>query len=217
MPKGYTNNGQKRRVPPEKRCAVCQHPERHRVEALHCAGVSLDRLAEKFPPLNWDAIWRHCARHLTDMAKASYLAGPKKIAELAEVAAEESESVLDYLRILRSALMHRLDKIAAGSDTAGMAAISAQLINVLNAIGKATGQISQMAGTVINITNNTAILNSPPFADLQSGLLQIAARHPAARADIVTLFRDLDAKYAGQTASTPPLKTIEAARESARA
>ena len=90
MPKGYPKNGVKRKANPANCCAICRHPERVRIESLHCAGVSLERLAEKFD-VHKDAVWRHVRNHMTDHQRASYLIGPAKIAALAEVAAEESE------------------------------------------------------------------------------------------------------------------------------
>lgn len=175
---------------------------------MRCAGVSLDKLSEQFG-VHRDAIWRHMERHVTAEAKISYLAGPAKIAQLAEVAAEESESVLDYLRILRSTLFGFLDKLAASGDHDGVAAISSRALDVLREFGKATGQISQLSNlTTVQITNNNlAIMSSAPFADLQSGLLEICTRHPDARADIIALIDRLDAKYA----SPPAMKTINAA------
>lgn len=44
---------------PARRCQVCLHAERVRIEALHTAGVGIDKLAEQFG-LHRDAIWRHC-------------------------------------------------------------------------------------------------------------------------------------------------------------
>jgi hypothetical protein len=69
LPKGYPKDGKPRKLSPLNRCAVCKHPDRPRIEALHCAGVSLDRLAERFE-LRRDAIWRHMGRHVTDERKA---------------------------------------------------------------------------------------------------------------------------------------------------
>jgi hypothetical protein len=57
------------------------------------------------------------------------------------------------------------------------------------------------------VQNNYAILNSQPFAELQSGLVEICAAHPEARADILALFRRLDEKYS--SAPMPP-RMIEA-------
>ena len=78
------------------------------------------------------------------------------------------------------------------------------MVEVLAPIGRITGEVAQFASTTINIQNNTQILNSPVFAELQSGLLQVCAAHPEARADIVSLFRQLDERHAA-----PALKTIE--------
>jgi hypothetical protein len=208
MPKGYPKNGQKRTLSPANRCAVCRNPERPRIEALHCAGVSLDKLSEQFS-LHRDAIWRHMGRHVTDDRKAGYLIGAGKIAQLAEYAAEESTSLIDYYAILRSALFFQLDRLAAKNDHAGVSAIAARLTDVLREIGRVTGQVSTIANsTVVNIQNNIAVLNSPPFADLQAGLLQVCAAHPDARSDIIALFKRLDEKY------TPtPMKTVTTARE----
>ena len=207
MPKGYPADGKKRKLSPATRCAVCKHPERPRIEALHCAGASLDKLSEKFG-LHRDSIWRHMLRHVSDDRKAGYLIGAGKIAKLAEVAAEESESLIDYYSILRSALFYQLDRLAAKDDHAGVVAIAARLTDVLKEIGRVTGQVSTIASsTIINVQNNYAILNSQPFAELQSGLVEICAAHPEARADILALFRRLDEKYS--SAPMPP-RMIEA-------
>ena len=74
--------------------------------------------------------------------------------------------------------------------------MSRPLLDTLKAIGKVTGEINSLASsTIINVNNNTTILNSAPFADLQTGLLQVCAAHPEARADVVALFHRLDEKY----------------------
>jgi hypothetical protein len=214
MPKGYPASGVRKKQSVANRCAICRHPERARIEALNCAGVSLERLSEKFE-VHKDAVWRHMQRHVSEERKASYLIGPAKIAALAEVAAEESESILDYLNILRSSLFALLDKRAAEGDHYAVSMLSSRATEVLREIGKLTGQISNFASsTVIDVQNNTTILNSPPFADLQSGLLEVCARHPQARADVVALFRRLDEKYA-----SAPAKLIESSsvREAANA
>lgn len=84
--------------------------------------------------------------------------------------------------------------------------MSRPLLDTLKALGKVTGEINTLASsTIINVQANTTILNSAPFADLQSGLLRVCAAHPEARADVVALFRQLDEKYA-----PAPAKLIEA-------
>ncbi len=211
MPKGYPKNGVRRKANPANRCAICKHPERARIEALHVAGVSLDKIAEKFS-VHRDAVWRHVTRHMSDEQRATYLVGPARIAELREVAASENESVLDYLAILRSALVAQLDKLSKANDHAGIATISTPLLNCLKALGKVTGEINTLANsTIINVQNNNVVLNSPPFNDMQAGLMEVCAHHPAARADIVALFRRLDEKYSQKPLSAPPMREINGA------
>lgn len=179
-----------------KGCKVCSHPERIRIEALQIAGTSLDTLAERFD-LSRDSIWRHCKNHVSDQTKASYIAGPARIAELAEIATEENRGLIEYLTILRSLLFGQLDTLAKEGNAYGVALLSGRVMEVLREIGKTTGEINSLAGsTVINVTNNhLTILNSAPFADLQTGLLKLCNRYPDVRSDIVALFKELDKKY----------------------
>jgi hypothetical protein len=88
-------------------CGTCVHPERARIEALYVSGLSLDKLAAQFPPLKRGAIYRHCRSHLSDVQKINYLAGPAAIADLANLAAQENRSVIEYLAIIRSILSTR--------------------------------------------------------------------------------------------------------------
>jgi hypothetical protein len=189
------------------RCQVCIHPERIRIEALHVGGVSLDGLQAEFG-LQRDAIHRHCKNHVTKMAKINYLAGPVQIATLAQAAARENKSILEYLVVIRSILMQQLVKSAEGGKALTAGQISGYLTTVLQTIGKITGEISALASTTLTINNNVQILNSQPFVDLQAGLLEVCQRHPDARGDIVDLFRRRDAKHAAPAA--PDMKLIEA-------
>jgi hypothetical protein len=176
-------------------CAVCRHPERQRIEALRASGASLDSLARKFK-VHRDAIWRHWKDHVSADLKTSYLAGPATIAELKERAALEGGSILDHLSILRSILMGAITASAEAQSAFTLAALTGRLVEVLKAIGACTGEIERL-NPGINVTTNIAIMSDPRMIELQSGLLQIARAHPAARADIVALLRDLDAKPQG--------------------
>ena len=93
------------------RCAVCRHPEKWRLELLRAGGASLDSLAAKFG-LDRHAIHRHWHRHVGDEAKAKMLFGPVEMAALAEKAAIEGDSVLDYLRMCRTVLAAQLTQLA---------------------------------------------------------------------------------------------------------
>ncbi len=193
--------------PPVRKCTVCRHPEKARIEALRVSGVSLEALAEQFG-LGRDAVFRHCKSHMTAETRASYLLGAAQISNLAEQAAKEGRSVLDYLVIVRSILMNQLAREAELNRSYAVERVAGRLIDVLKEIGASTGEVQRLAGTVFNIqTNNISILNSPEFVTLQQGLLEVCQRHPEARQDIIGLFQRLDAQQAPQ--AIPDGKLIE--------
>ena len=187
-------------------CQVCRHPERERIEALRASGVSLESLAKKFR-VHKDALWRHWKDHVSPDLKIQYLAGPATIAELKERAALEGGSILDHLSILRSILMGAITASAEAQSAFTLATLSGRLVEVLKEIGKLTGEIERLNPS-ISITNNLAILSDPRMIELQSGLLAIARKHPAARGDLVALLRGLDAAVPSRP--SPPLIEGEA-------
>lgn len=205
MPKGHPTDGLPRKRP--RPCMICRHAERERIELLRASGVSIDKIAEKFG-LSRDMVWRHWRDHVDEARRQTYLTGPALLGELSEIAAEESSSVLDHLRIMRSLLFRALSNSAKDGDYARMAQLSPPLLKVLKQLGHVTGEISQIVSNVTINNTHTTILTSAPFLDLQTGLLAVCAAHPDARAAIVTLLHDLDAKYAAGEPAGPPMRTI---------
>jgi hypothetical protein len=170
---------------------------------LRAGGASLDSLAEKFKPLSRDAIHRHWTKCVHDDAKAGYLCGPSQMEALHAKAAAEGESVLDYFKILRTALMSALTACSEAGDARGVALVSNSLIGVLERLGKITGEIATIAGSTINIQNNVSIINSPIFAKLQAAQLKALAPFPEARAATVAAWRELDAEMTSVPMSPP--------------
>jgi hypothetical protein len=180
---------------------------------MHCAGVSLDRIAEKFG-VKRDAIWRHSENHMSMEEKAALLIGPAKLHDLAEACAAEATDLRDYYGIVRSVLFGQLMKLAKANDASGVAVIAARITHVLRDIGKMTGELSTLtSSTVINFHSNTMVLNSAPFTDLQQGLIRVCARHPEALPDIMALFTELDDKYTQrpEALASRPMREIEGA------
>jgi hypothetical protein len=170
---------------------------------LSAGGLSLDRLAEKFQ-VNRYAVHRHMARHVDPETLASYLIGPAALADLALVAAQEQGSVLDHLKVLRSTLFNFLDKAARAGDTAAVTSLSTAILRVLRQLGTASGEITQAASAIITVNNSTTILTSPPFIELQHGLIEVCRAHPEARDAIVALCARLDKKYSPAPPAGPP-------------
>lgn len=189
------------------RCQVCQHDERWRIEYLRAGGASLDSLAEKFGTSR-DAIHRHWTKHVSDEAKTNHLIGPAKLADLAQTAAEEGASVLDHFRVIRTMLMAHLGATSQAGDARGSAIVAAQLVNVLEKIGRITGEVAALAGNTINVTNQIAFLNSPYMARLQAATLNALAPYAEARAAVVAAYRLLDAEAAQPVPVAAP-KLIE--------
>jgi hypothetical protein len=181
---------------PLSKCAVCQHPERQRIEALRASGAGLDALSRKFG-VHRDAIWRHWTKHVSSDLKTQYLAGPGAIEALKVKAIEEGGSVLDYLSILRSILMGAITAQAEAGSASTLGLLSGRMVEVLREIARLTGEIGAMPSVTVN---NTMVFNSSPqFVALTEGLLGLARRHPGVRSDIVALLRSLDA------APSPPI------------
>src|SRR4029077_14029705 len=133
-----------------KRCTVCRHDERWRIELLRAGGASLEALATKFG-LYKDAIARHWRDHVSAEAKAGYLIGPAELATLAEKAAIEGDSVLDYLRLCRTVLTGQLAAMSEAGDGRGAAYVASALTRTLETIAKVTGEMGELARSTVNI------------------------------------------------------------------
>jgi hypothetical protein len=187
------------------RCQVCHHPDRARIEMAHVGGRSIDDLAKEFG-VHRDAIWRHMTRHVTQETKVSYLAGPIKLGELANLAASENKSVIEYLSILRSILFGALDRSAQQNKAFEVSRIGKNVLDVLREIGRLTGELSSFASQNISVINNqTLIMNSPIVAELQTELLQTLAPYDDARRAVISMFSRLDERH-----RNPDMKLIEA-------
>jgi hypothetical protein len=188
------------------RCQVCRHEQKWRIELLRSAGASLDSLAAKFG-VDRDAIWRHWRGHVTDEAKASYLCGPVDMEKLAEKAALEGDSVIDYLRMCRATLVAQMAAMNDAGDARGAAYVAAQLTKTLEAMARITGELGDLArSTVFNVTNNVAVLSEhPAFARMQATMLRALGPFPDARAAVVDALRHLDAEGARTATASPAI------------
>jgi hypothetical protein len=173
-----------------RHCACCIHPERRRIELKRANGASLEALAAEFG-LHRDQIWRHWTRHVTDETKATFIAGPLKIAELKERAAAENLSLIDYLSIVRTALVEQFCAASDAKAYGHTVNLAGRLIETLKEIGKLTGEIQRFTAATTTI-NNVAIFNSPDFALLQSNLIEALGPFPEARSAVIRRLRDME-------------------------
>jgi hypothetical protein len=160
-------------------CRVCRHADRARIELMAVSGVSHVTIAKKFGISRFSCD-RHLLRHLSEVRRAQLVAGPLRLHELAERAADESMSILDYLSMLRSTLLHQFLACSEAGDSQSMSTLSGRLLECLRLLAQLSGDLTQATST---ITNNTLILGSPIMNDLQAMLIRVLRPYPeAARA-----------------------------------
>ena len=188
-------------------CSVCEHPNRALIEAAKCAGASLDAISAKYGASRF-AIHRHWHSHVSEDAKAQYLADvPLK--ELAAAAANEGVSVLGYLAVIRSLLMRQLQTVSSLNDHHAAAALAGRLNETLRTIGQLSGQMGDMAARTINISGNVNIMNSPVIATLQANLLRALAPFPEARSAVIGALRAMDSHVDDAASGLPDAKLLE--------
>jgi hypothetical protein len=185
-------------------CSICAHPDRPRIEAVRCAGASLDTVAAKFS-ISRDSLHRHMHAHVSDDARAQYLANVP-IAELAQLAASEGTSVLEYLSLVRSVLMQEFQLASQAHAHHATSALAGRLNETLKLIGTISGEMSELARS-ITVNGNINILNSPVIADLQAKILDALEPHPEAASAVIRALRSFESAPAATNATE--MKVLE--------
>jgi hypothetical protein len=191
---------------PRASCIVCRHPHRHEIEAARVAGVSLDAIATKWG-VDRSAVWRHCRNHLKASDRAQYLADIP-LAEAAEAAAKQGGSILSYLALVRSTVTQQMLIAAGANDGHRTAALAGRAVEVLTAIGKFSGQLSELRSLTVN--NSVTFINSPAFTKLEAMLLDRLKAHPAALAAVVEGLRQLEEADEAADAQRAPMIALTA-------
>ncbi len=172
------------------RCTICLHPQRYRMEILLVSGVGRRAVAKQFS-VSADAVWRHSKVHISEEQRAQLLGGPVKLRELADKAAEEGLSLLQYVDMVRSAVLRHFFAAGEAGDMQTVGVLSTRLAELFRLQGQFTGDLSRATA---NVTNNIAILSSPLMADLQVMLIQRLQPFPDARAAVLAGLEELSAR-----------------------
>jgi hypothetical protein len=190
---------------------ICKHENRVLIEQTRIAGASLDSIALKFG-CSRDAVHRHMANHVPQDLLAQYLADAP-IKELAQKAAAEGMSVLQYLSLIRSTLMNEFQLAAAVHDRHATSALAGRLNEVLRSIGSISGELGDMARSITVNGNVINMMNHPQLANLQANLLRALAPFPEARNAVIAALKAMDApvdELAASSASPPDsMKMLE--------
>lgn len=168
---------------------------------LLAGGASHRSIAKKFGLSHW-SVGRHWANHVSEERRVALIMGPVQRQALASRVAEESTSVLDHHRAVRSGLYTRFDAAIEAGDNTAVALLAGRLTEINNSIAKLTGQIIAsplIANTVIN-----NFRESNDFVRLRTELLQLGKAHPQIRADLVAMLRRLATEPVSSPAPASP-------------
>jgi hypothetical protein len=173
---------------------------------VRCAGASLDNVARKFS-ISRDSLHRHFHNgHVTEDARAQYLADVP-IQELAQLAASEGVSVLQYLSLVRSVLMSEFQLASQAHAHHATSALAGRLNETLKLIGTLSGEMSELARITIN--GNVNVMNHPQIATLQARILEALEPFPSAAQAVVAALRSFDTEGTPASATVPEMKVIE--------
>jgi hypothetical protein len=172
---------------PNGKCCICSHEQRYQIELALVSGVSCRAIGLKFK-VSRDGAWRHLRNHVTDARRSELVAGPLTTVQLAERAADEHLSLLDYLAIVRNALMARFLAASECDDRQGSAMVAGRLLECLRTIARLTGELTAATS---NVTTNIAIMSSPLMADLQGMLIRELQPFPDARLRVIAGLEEL--------------------------
>jgi hypothetical protein len=107
--------------------------------------ASLDSIAERFGtpahPLHRASLHRHFRDHLDEAARANYLADIP-LQELAERAAKEGVSPLDYFSLVRNTVISQMLIASGANDGNRTAVLAGRAVEVLREIGRLSGELS---------------------------------------------------------------------------
>lgn len=203
-----------RKGEPNKKCTICAHEQRYQVELALVSGVSCRAVGKKYA-VSRDAAWRHLRNHVPAERRAELVAGPLKPAELAERAADEGMTLLEYLAMVRNALMARFLAASEADDRQGTALIAGRLLECLRTIARLTGELQSASS---NITNNTLVLGSPLMADLQRMLVMRLRPYPEAARAVMAGLEELSSRALGAVPSQVAMpitadRLLEASRD----
>ena len=146
---------------------------------LGASGAGFNAISRKFD-INVHAVRRHMNNHVSAERRAMLIAGPLKLHQLAERAAEEGMALSDYVSVLRSSLFQQYLTACEASDRNSAAMIAGRLVEVLHMQGQVNGDLVKIGA---QITHNTLVMSSPLMGDLQQMLVTKLRPYPdAARA-----------------------------------
>jgi hypothetical protein len=176
-----------------RRCAVCAHEQRGRIDYLIVSGGGEHgggrrAIAAKFG-LSESSIYNHGRKHISAEYRNAILAGPLASADdLRELAAKEGTSALQNFRSLYNGHRDRwLVALEAGDDLM-MISHGRAMSEMLAKIARITNEIAP--GASVAIQQN--IFMSADYYNFERRAVRVLRRHPEALDDWLAEFREVE-------------------------
>ena len=130
-----------------RRCTICNHPARPRIDLAIATGLSKRAVAERFE-VSRDAVWRHAQAHLTaEMRAALATKLLQREGDTRRILLEEGAGVTEALKAIRGPLFGLFLAAVDTGDHKAAAALSGRLHENLALVAKLTGELVPHAGT----------------------------------------------------------------------
>jgi len=102
---------------------------------------------------------------VSDRRRAELTAGPARVEQLANAAADESRGLLDYLGITRTVLFNCFLNAAEAGDRNGVANVAGRLLESLRELARLTGELREVSGSQSPTTQSisSAARSFPPY------------------------------------------------------
>jgi hypothetical protein len=157
------------------------------MELLLVSGAAASAVGRKFS-VSPHALGRHLRAHVSQERRAQLIAGPIKLHELAERAAESDLSLRDYLALVRSTVLAQMLAAAEASDRQGVALLAGRVTECL----RLEAQVNDELRPVLSQVNNNTVINnfyaSPEFAQFMDDLVRALGPFPEAREAVLAVF-----------------------------
>ena len=170
-----------------RRCQVCEHPDRAKIELGLARKVSVPQLARKFE-VSQDALYRHRDKHMPPQLKASLMAAgrPTEI-DLDELRRTESEGLLQHLVSQRGRLYSHVEQAADLGDLRAAAQIEGKITDNLQLESRLLGELVTHHQTTVN-----QLIVQPEYIQLRDELIRALRPYPEARRAVAQVLKKVE-------------------------
>jgi hypothetical protein len=144
-----------------RRCTVCDHPEKHSIDATLVTGAPYRSVAKRFE-LSESAVYRHKTEHLP-----AHLLKAREVEEAAR-----ADDLLEQVRHLQGHALDILERAEKAGDLRTALAAITQARGNLELLGKLAGELDERPVVNLNI--------SPEWLELRAVIVGALEPHPAA-------------------------------------